>query len=172
MKNNIVNTMLLSLILVCTSSIAQSKSAECRSMDKVAQQIPYQDGNKNPHIVAVEKALEQHPMLSAALRGVVATNDHCILWSFSSEKRPREELLSTQFNGGELNVALVYFCFIHTEEEIREGIENENSWKGDGPPGMADVVLTVSGNYSERERKIIDPSISYTSCYGHFCGSI
>lgn len=154
-------TCAFTLMLLCVSATAKNNLTTSKSIKKVARNIPYESGKKSTQISNAELALDKHPMISSALNGVINSTNYCILYQFDSEKHSQDEIRNTQFNGGEIKVIFTYFCY-----------HQEKTKNNDQSQVMADVVLYVKGDYSETNKEIYDPDISYSKCYGHFCGSI
>lgn len=143
-----------------------------------AASIPYESGPKPAMVHQAEEAFDRHPVLAGALRGVLAHYPYCRLASFDSTSRSENDLKSSQYNGGRLRITFIYFCFRHTKSEIEAALQLESAgkWQGreqgwSGEPDQADLVLTITGDFSPEKRTIFDPSINASACYSHFCGS-
>lgn len=142
------------------SATAQNSLTIFHSVKEVARKIPYELGRKSTQIINAEFALDKHPMLSSALNGVVESTNYCLLFQFDSKKRSKDEIRSSQFNGGEMKIMFTYFCY-HLEKTKND----------DQSQIMADIVLNIEGDFSPANQEIIDPHISHSKCYSHFCGS-
>ena len=145
------------LIPMCV--LAQNNATTQLKFTKLVKNIPYDDGDKSLLMINAETALAKHPMLSNALHGVVKNANHCILFQYDFKKRSVDDIRSTQFNGGELKINLTYFCY------------DQEKGTNDNHVVKADVVLKIEGDFSPNTQKIIDPNISHSKCYSHYCGS-
>lgn len=150
----------LVLMQLSSSVLAENRTAAEPPANNIASSIPYSAGKKNVKLINSELALGKHPMLSSALLAVVENSKRCKLYEFDYIKRSENAIRSTQFNGGEIHLHFIYFCYNHNRMK-----------NNDGSDVMADVVLDIEGDFSEGKKEIYDPKISYSRCYSHFCGS-
>lgn len=147
-------------MILCINATAQNNSGSPQNVKEIARKIAYEYGEKSAKIINAEIALDKHPMLSSALNGVVKSANHCVLYQFDSKKRPKDDIRSTQFNGGEIKIMFTYFCY--RQEKIKNDEKSQV---------MADIVLNIEGDFSATDQVIFDPHISHSKCYSHYCGS-